>query len=210
MRIYKKSGGLIQLVFDTQKELTMTMGRVQEYYESANKNLYRQVFSLETFISEFTDDMGRFDYYESWVGFNVPGEIMDDFIAKFDLTHREASLWNLLGRSFEDMDRYYVIATKINDADTMDHELVHAIYYLNPEYQTAANQLIRQLDPTVKHGMGKVLLDMGYAVSVLDDEVNAYLSTSESDYLKDRFGFDVAEETRAPFRQLAQEYLVRL
>ena len=203
MRLVHCQDGLIQLAFPTRKALTMTMGRPQEYYESGHANLYRQVFTVEEFLETFMTDDGEVEYYDRWVGFNVPGEILDAFFRDFDVTEREDELYRLVHSQIHQGDRYYVIASLEGDGATLDHELVHAHYYLDDDYREAANLLIADVPDDVCRALTASFENLGYAPEVWADEINAYLSTGTPEYMSNRFNLRGIEDVMAPFRALA-------
>ena len=70
------------MTYDTRYDLCMSFVRVQEFYESPEfKGRY---FTLEEFIDWWSIKMshihGAFDYPARWGGFNVPGEVMLDWL----------------------------------------------------------------------------------------------------------------------------------
>lgn len=205
MKVVSNKNNIIHLEFPSFKEITMTMGRPQEFYESGYKHLRNKVFTLEDFLDTFTNDDGDVSYYKSWAGFNVPGNKMEEFFKKFDLTKREDKLRKMINRLVK-KGTYYIIATKAGDTPTIEHEVVHATFYLNAEYRKAALKLVKQLPPAVYDPIKKTLIDMGYAGAVIDDEVNAYLSTSSPAYLKKRFGFSPDASILKSFKQVAKDF----
>lgn len=197
--IKEVSPNVLLVSFPNRKELTFTMCRVEEFYEAANDRLRGQVFTWAEFIDEFTNDDGHMDYFHSWSGFNVPGAVFNTWATKFkDLSSREAELVKLVWQNISDPDsRYYVIATVEGDGHIEDHELAHATYYINEEYKTAMDKLNAQLDSNVKTLLTSGFVKLGYSVTVHDDELQAFLATSTSLYLNNRFGmspvmFDLA------------------
>lgn len=206
MKVVSKKNNIIHLEFPSFKEITMTMGRVQEYYESGHKHLRNKVFTLEEFIDTFTDDDGDVSYYKSWSGFNVPGNKMVEFFNKFELTKRENKLRILIDKLVRN-GTYYIIATKEGDNPTIDHEIVHARFYLDQDYRKAALTLVKQLPKAIYDPMKKTLIEMGYAGAVVNDEINAYLSTSSPKYLKDRFGLQIDKSILNSFKQVSKDFV---
>lgn len=196
---------IIHLIFNTQKELALTMGRPQEYYESDIPELYRRVFTYEDFVSAYTSDTGHFEYLHSWRGYNIPGHILEEFFDHFLLTPREVQLLHVVR---EHRDRpYYVIASSRMHPDVLDHELVHAHYYLNSEYHEQAEHLVEHMDPEVKQQLVDKFTEWGYNPSVFVDEINAYMSTSSEQYVTEKMKLSISEQQMQPFIQLANTVL---
>lgn len=207
IKILSKTDNILHLEFPTRKEITMTMGRPQEYYESGHKHLRNKVFSQEVFLDTFTDDEGDVGYFKSWSGFNVPGGKMEEFFTRFDdWTKREFLLRRAISDNINPHKDYYVIATIAGDTPTIDHELVHAHYYLNKDYQRAVKKLIKGLDPKIRDTITRVLKEMGYAGQVVSDEINAYITTSSKTYMKKRFNLSITSAIQNPFIDLAREH----
>ena len=199
-RIYNDN--IIHLLFPNQKELTMTMCRTQEYYECNSTKLKGKVFTIEKFIDHYVKDDGSFDYFNFWTGFNIPGYILEEFFEKFELTEREEKLRNVTKKFKNKM--YYLIATKVADKSTIKHELVHACYYLDPVYKQNVDVLIRHMNKNLKKDLVNELKSWGYAKHVINDEINAYISTSSYKYLRDELDLKITKQDIKPFVDLAK------
>lgn len=205
--------GVIYLKFKNQYETCATFMRLQEFYESPFKRIRGKHFSLETFMDLYAKQQGNFTYTGDWGGFNVPGHVVNDFREKFDhdMLAKERRLfdhiWDVDGTP--PRDKYYVIGTY--DERCLDHELAHAVYYLNTEYRKVANKLVKALSPEVQYTVTHWLLDKGYSKSLIADETNAYLATTCKDELKRWFGKDVVKEykTFKPLRDAFELYTNR-
>ena len=106
-----------------------------------------------------------------------------------DLTARETALFLTIDRALEQEEnarhegRYYVIGSCSELYE--DHELCHAMWYLYPEFRADAERIIKKFTKSQKNAVIKMLKDMGYADNVLEDEFNAYVSTSDMYYIKE-------------------------
>jgi hypothetical protein len=175
------NNNIIHLVIPTRKELAETMIRFQEFYESPFEDIRGQVFTLGYLRAKGGRKKPGVNTYEGgnhfeaeWSGYNFPGYVLDLFIkGLFDpLTTQEQDIVNALRHR---TDKFYVIGTYgDNDpGDTLEHELCHALYYVEPAYKNAVDKVLQQYDT---RELRKMLLDWGYCEDVLDDEVHAYLS----------------------------------
>ena len=203
VKVYNKN--IIYASFPTQKELTLTMCRPQEYYESDSIKLREKIFTYEKLIDHFMEDDGYLTYFSFWSGFNIPGNVLEDFFRKFDLTKREKKLYNVT-RPYSSKP-YYFIATKNNDTETLRHELVHAHYYLNPIYKQAANILVKHMRSDLRKKLTTCLKEKGYANSVMIDEINAYMATSGTKYLIEELDLEITKKDIKPFIDLAKTVL---
>jgi hypothetical protein len=176
----KISTGIFLLEFRTQKNLTSTFLRFQEFYESPK--FQGKVFTLNEYKKWYTKVNGKFSYYKDWGGFNIPSKILKPFYAgRFDpLTIAERQLLNL----FKDTKgKFYIIGTyKFDDmkkrARMLKHETAHALFALDVAYKAKVLSVLKEFDTTkIKNVLRKT---GGYAENVLNDEINAYvLSGSE-------------------------------
>jgi len=181
------------------------MCRPQEYYECDSSKLRNKVFTFEKLLDYYMDEDGYLQYFSIWSGFNIPSNVLEDFFSKFDLSKREQKLYNVT-RPYSDKP-YYFIATKKNDTDTIRHELVHAYYYLNPSYKQSANILVKHMRSDLRKALTAGLKEKGYANNVIVDEINAYMATSGTKYLRDEFELEVSKKDVKPFEDLARAVL---
>jgi hypothetical protein len=189
-------------MFPNQKELTLTLCRAQEFYESGNIRLRNRIFTFEQFIDQYTHKDGCFDYFTSWGGFNLPCHILEDFFDTFDLTNRELQVRTITKKYRRKL--YYVIGTLAKDKETLKHELLHAHYYLNPAYKQQVDVLVRSMRKDLKTQLTSALRNMGYANHVITDEINAYMASSTYKYLKDEMDLELTKADMKPFVELSK------
>jgi hypothetical protein len=169
---------ILHLEFDTQYDLTSTFLRFQEHYESPR--FRGKIFTLEQFMDWYAKQKGKFSYYEDWHGFNLPSSAFVPFRKGLfnPLLEKEQRLLALLGK---EKGQFYVIATfKDDDPDTLDHELCHALFFLDDGYRKSVQKILKGKDVSAVHGYLKM---KGYHRAVWTDEVNAYL-TADMKWLK--------------------------
>ena len=174
--------------FKNQRDLAQSMMRLQEYYESISDEICGQYFTLEEFYHHFTNEDGEFEYTNIWTGFNVPGHIIMQWHSLFaprdGLTNKENQLFARLFQLIKDSDniRWYLIATSKSDHEhknAIKHEIAHARYYLNDNYRNKCLELIKEIHDTDYVAIRDLLISMGYSDHVIDDEIQAYMSTGK-------------------------------
>jgi len=163
-------------------DLAMTFCRVQEYYESPFKQIRGKTFTMAEFQRIYAKKIGDgvFSYPAHWSGFNVPGDVFDKFInltfpdwgSEYDFAIEDI-YHEIIGR--EGYGAYYVIGTEPKDTQAINHELAHAIYYLDKTYKSRVNNILKNLNKSLLSRFESHLRDMGYSKHVLEDEVNAYI-----------------------------------
>jgi hypothetical protein len=190
---------VVLLTFDSQFDITSTLLRFQEHYESPY--FHGKIFSLKEFKSWYVQaspkgrETGKLTYYQDWNGFNFPSYIVTPFKeGKFDpLSGKEKKVLRLL----KDLEEpYYVIgvhkASKNVDA-VLDHELKHALFYINEKYREQVIWAIAKVALSTVKAMKEELMEMGYTEEVIVDEINAFV-TSGSYPLQSKFPKMVKEK----------------
>lgn len=179
--------GVIHLNFSKQTDLTSTLLRFQEYYESPK--FRNKHFTIPEFVRWYkTTRSGKFSYLKDWSGFNFPSSVVETFWNKWsnkktNFTVREKQvLLNLPDKS----NKFYVIGTygKTNNKDyklILKHELAHALYYLDENYKKQVLQVLKKVEVKPIH---QYLKKLGYHKSVWMDETNAYILTDQDDLLE--------------------------
>ena len=168
--------------FETQYHLTSTFMRLQEFYESPFENIKGKFFTTEQFMDTYAEKQNpnrvRFSYYTDWSGFNVPSNIVKKFIKLFkhDYTIKETMLLNTIVELTKNKDKYYVIGTYDSrknifggkEIDAIRHELAHAYYYLDREYNYEMNRAVNEiLLKEHRQILTERLLELGYDESVI-------------------------------------------
>ena len=130
-------------------------------------------------MDSYANDFNNFTYFTDCEGFNVPGLVVRKFfdVFQFDLTLKEQALRDTLKTMIESKSKFYVIGT-YKEGTTLDHELAHAFYYMDPTYKKAMNVVTKSLPKVVHRKMCDELLSRGYSKPFQSDELQAYCSTS--------------------------------
>jgi len=183
--IYK---GIFFVSIQDEYDLAMTFCRLQEYYESPFKQVRGKSFKMDDFQRMYAKKFGggTFTYPADWAGFNVPGNIVNKFInttfmdwgSEYDFVMEDiyAKITDHNNHPF------YLIGSAPKDRETINHELCHALYYLDKDYRFKVNSIIDELDRGILEHFKSFLLVKGYSKNVLIDEVNAYICFDD-DYL---------------------------
>lgn len=217
LSIFQPFPGILHVIYPNNLMLGRGFMRVQEFYESPLGDFKGRYFTRDEFKEAYAKfkgtgtGWGEFTYHEDWVGFNVPGNVFDEFLKvfDFDIDTSEERLVEAIKR-YRRMDgQYYVIGTvDQGHATTIEHELSHAFWYLDPNYRKRAIHLMSEL-PMVFDAMALgALTKMGYHHDVIDDEVTAYLSTSTMADMVDTFKTtDIPWKVALKFQQQFADYL---
>ena len=197
-----------------QKELALTFFRIQEFYESPLNGLKRQSFSVFDFLYQSMDVDGNIDYFSFWSGFNFPGHVVKDWWnTHSDWTPFEQRLIRDIRLNVDTDEPFYVIGSLEKDTETIDHEVAHALWFIDRDYQKEMSDLNQELimfhyDNWIE--MEKHLLGIGYCDQVISDEIQAYMIESKESFLEE---FDVnyneVESIRERYRTVFNNYKIK-
>ena len=179
MKVKEIYPNLFLYTFPNQYELASTFIRLQEFYESPYKDIKGHLFTLEQFMDRYAKDQedNKFTYFEDWNGFNVPGNMLNRFYHIFgsDMSDKEYKLFDVLGHMGN--ERYYIIGIVEGEVDIIEHEIAHALYYLNEDYKHEMRRIINNMTKSMKRIAEKYLKKLGYCKTVYKDELQAYFAT---------------------------------
>ena len=178
--------GIFLVTIEDRYDLAMTFCRVQEYYESPFKQIRGKTFTMAEFQRIYAKKIGDgvFSYPAHWSGFNVPGNIVDELMSiafedwgnEYDLV-MDGIHWKITDEyeSYNETSPYYLIGAGPKDKNTINHEICHAIFYLDKTYRARVKEILKGLNKSLLSRFKSHLRDMGYSNHVLEDEVNAYI-----------------------------------
>jgi hypothetical protein len=180
LKIKKQPYNSVWISADSQKELSETFIRFQEYYESPSRKFRNKIFTLGDIKNYYSIKYGADLYSEMWVGFNFPSEVLVPFKqGLFDpLTTQEKELLELLKYR---NDNYYIIGAQNNS--TLRHELSHAMYGYDNKYKQTIDNLIKKNSKEFTK-VSKYIIKKGYDKSVLNDELQAYITDNDEDFIR--------------------------
>ena len=193
------------LEFDNQFELTSTLLRFQEFYESPK--FKGKIFTLDEFKRWYSKLKGSFSYYKDWNGFNIPSRILKPFyLGKFNpLSDKEKQILELF-KSEKEND--YIIAIHKSGIFRfsyfrkmlLNHEIAHALFHTNKKYKKECLNLIRKYN--LEEAKKKLLKSGGYSKEVLEDEIQAYSITSGR--LRPKIPYKLKKSIRKLFKEQLQ------
>ena len=200
------NGNILHLEYPNIKELNLDLFRMSEYYESPSKKINSKVFDILDFLEVNINSLGKIDFFEKWPAYNITGKTLRDFRQFFELNRREKPIYDLLDKINKPLENVYIIANIKNDDEGFEHEIAHAFYYLSETYKKESLSLIKKMDSEVKSNIMKGFKVIGYPniKSIIDDELNAWLSTTTKKSWKLEFGFNYKyiKNHTLPFREL--------
>lgn len=180
-KIEQVKPNIFAVIIKDNYDRAMTFCRVQEYYESPNKKFKGKKFSIWEYMKWYSKNTTLgFTYPYDWEGFNIP----------FDVLHRCYTVMNEHETPYDKVmcDIYENILKDKSEGkafilgigkknDTFKHELCHALWHTNKAYRKEAKSILDAIDETHIKIFKTNLLNMGYVKTVLEDEIQAYLTT---------------------------------
>lgn len=191
---------IFAVVIKDKYDRAMTFCRVQEYYESPNTKFRSKDFSIWDYMKWYSNTYKRgFSYANDWSGFNLPFDVAWNCLEPIMTeTPYDQDMWEILVKidNIRNINnKAYIIGTDDLTGTTFDHELCHGLWYTNPEYKKNTSILVKALPKKHYNKIKKELLGMGYTNKVIDDEIQAYMSTG----LYSSFATPEIEKYRQPF-----------
>jgi hypothetical protein len=173
--------GIYLCKIEDMYDLAMAFCRVQEFYESPFKQIRGKRFTLIELMALYSKkNEGSFTYPVDWGGFNVPGPVVSSL---YDYKIEDRNIYDDIILNIHNKivtetksNHYYLIGSN-TDVSTIEHECCHALYFLDREYKENTNKIIKKLHRSLRKKAEDVLIGLGYDKSVMDDEIQAYLTT---------------------------------
>ena len=179
-KTFKLTEQIIAIQAKDPYERAMLFCRIQEFYESPSKRFRQQKFSIWDYFKWYSRKFGKgcFSYPRDFTGFNVPM-----IVAKkcYELNETETpydeTMKDIIERYFVDGQKRYIIGTQYLKGSTFNHEMCHAMYYVDEDYRSKADELTDSIPKADLKSMRRNLSEMGYSGTVFKDEVQAYMAT---------------------------------
>lgn len=205
-KLIQNSDRIFSLEFENSYDLAMCFLRVQEFYESPNKNFRGNSFNVFEYMDWYSkkhSSEGCFTYPKDWAGFNVSSEQINkcylDLLKEHRTVYDEFFEWEINNYIFKEIvnqEKYYLIGYVKNKKDNsvFEHEIAHAFYFLDKDYKKLMLENIKLWNVNFKNKVFEVLRKTGYVKGVFEDETQAYFSTDES-YILENIKSTVLDKT---------------
>jgi hypothetical protein len=199
------------LVIKDDKLRARVFMRYQEFYESDSDSFRGKGFKWYDYVKFYKEKTKKdyFSYHEDWAGYNIPCTSIESCISKIpDLNFYDIIMFSVVDtlRSIVGNDNYYLIGIDQStgeDPSLIFHEVAHGLWFVNPVYRTKQSKNIERMSPSVRNAVSKKITGMGYGENVVDDEIQAYLSTGIGDNMtriKD------IKQSQIPFKETFDSY----
>lgn len=203
---------IFAVVVPNDYDRAMLFCRVQEFYESDNSLFNGQDFSIWDYMKWYSEkNKGLFTYPKDWNGFNIPFSVaLNCIIGTEEETPYDKIMQDILDKILLTENYYgsYIIGTKLDNGITFKHEMAHALYYTNEEYKNIVDKLTSAIPLKYYNIMAINLLNLGYDKSVIDDEIQAYMSTNYNHkYFNNGIEIEMLKELHKKYKQELNHFL---
>jgi len=189
--------------------------RYQEFYESDSDSFRGKGFKWTEFVNYYKNKTKNdiLTYHEDWSGYNIPCDSIESCISLIpDINFYDLIMFSIVDtiRDIVGNEKFYLIGIDQNDGEKSDliyHELAHGLWFVSPKYKTEQSNNIESLPNYMETSLSSKLKGMGYGPNVIEDEIQAYLSTgtdSSMNRIKD------IKKYRIPFVSTFEKYASNL
>ncbi len=185
--------------------------RYQEFYESDSDTFRGKGFKWKDFVKFYKEKTKNniFTYHKDWAGYNIPCNSIESCIALIpDLNFYDLIMFSVVDtiRNIVGDDNYYLIGIDQSNGDDPSliyHEVAHGLWFSSPEYKYQQKTNIEDMNPSVREQLSKKISGMGYGQNVIDDEIQAYLSTGVGDNMR---RIKDIKQAQLPFKEVFDNY----
>ncbi len=186
--LHEISKNIFALEIPDGYDRAMLFLRSQEYYESHFPEYRNNHFDFFSYMDHYRKwkKLDFFSYPDDWVGFNVPGEIVES-VTHYALNNESffptpydnimSEVIAQIKQKIEPNSKWYLIGVDKLIGRTIQHEIAHALFYINLDYRKEMISLAIEMERKVFDKIEDLLYNMGYDKSVIVDEIQAYMST---------------------------------
>jgi hypothetical protein len=185
--------------------------RYQEFYESDSDTFRGKGFKWKDFVKFYKEKTKNkiFTYHKDWAGYNIPCNSIESCIALIpDLNFYDLIMFSVVDtiKNIVGDDDYYLIGidqSNGEDPSLIYHEVAHGLWFSSPEYKYLQKNNIEDMNPSVRDQLSKKISGMGYGQNVIDDEIQAYLSTGVGDNMR---RIKDIKQAQLPFKEVFDDY----
>ena len=185
IKLFEVYPKIFAVVIKDDKLRARVFMRYQEFYESDSDTFRGKGFKWTEFVNYYKKKTKNdiLSYHEDWTGYNIPCDSIESCIAVIpDINFFDLIMFSIVDtiKSIVGNDKFYLIGIDQADGEDkslIEHELAHGLWFASPKYK--ADQLINidSLPEYVDQPLRSKISNMGYGPNVIDDEIQAYLST---------------------------------
>ena len=185
IKLFEVYPKIFAVVIKDDKLRARVFMRYQEFYESDSDTFRGKGFKWSDFVKYYKMKTKNdiFTYHEDWAGYNIPCDSIESCMRLIpDLNFYDLIMFSIVDTIKKKVgnDKFYLIGIDQSDGDDPSlifHEVAHGLWFADRNYKFKQTSNIESLSPTTKDILSKKISGMGYGDNVVDDEIQAYLST---------------------------------
>lgn len=184
--LYKVADRIYAVAIEDDYLRGMVFLRCQEFYESSSDEFQGKKFTWNRYMDWYKSEgpgagKEEFTYGADWSGFNLPSDMIEKCMSDIDDWNEYDHCMESIIKAIRNQEKsnFYLLGIEKLDvnSDVLDHEMAHGFWYTDPEYKSSMLSLIKSSDPSAIKKLADIIINYGYNESVLNDEIQAYLST---------------------------------
>jgi hypothetical protein len=185
IKLFEVYPKIFAVVIKDDKLRARVFMRYQEFYESDSDTFRGKGFKWTEFVNYYKQKTKNdiLSYHEDWTGYNLPCDSIESCISVIpDINFFDLIMFSIVDtiKSKVGNDKFYLIGIDQADGEDkslIEHELAHGLWFSSPQYKAAQLINIDELPDYVDEPLRNKISGMGYGPNVIDDEIQAYLST---------------------------------
>lgn len=202
---------IFALVIKDDKLRARVFMRYQEFYESDSETFRGKGFKWYEYVKHYKKKTKKdyFSYHEDWAGYNIPCDSIESCMRVIpDMNFYDLIMFSVVDtiRNLVGSENFYLIGVDQSngeDPSLIFHEVAHGLWFSSPIYKNKQTKNIERLEPNVRESLSKKISGMGYGENVVDDEIQAYLSTGVGDNMT---RIKNIKQAQIPFKNVFDSY----
>jgi hypothetical protein len=189
IELYRLANGIYAVMVKDARIRCYLFLRYQEFYEGGSDDIRGRKFSIDEYIGWYKNyhkNKDMFTYAYDWFGFNIPSSSIEECFNNIsDENEYDRIMKNIFFSSLMDNDSkdFYLLGIDSLESTLLDHEMAHGMYFTDPNYKKDIDDITNKLPKETYDSLKSVIINMGYNNIVVDDEIQAYMSTGLAEHM---------------------------
>lgn len=215
INLYEMYPNIFALVIKDDKLRARVFMRYQEFYESDSDSFRGKGFKWYDYVKYYKNKTKNdyFSYHEDWAGYNIPCDSIESCMKVIpDLNFYDLIMFSIVDtiRAKVGDNNFYLIGIDQStggDPSLVYHEIAHGLWFAETTYKRKQKTNIEMMDPSIRENLMGKISKMGYGSNVIEDEIQAYLSTGTDSSMNRIKGI---KEARIPFVNVFENYTSKI
>lgn len=211
IKLFEVYPNIFAIVIKDDKLRARVFMRYQEFYESDSETFRGKGFKWTQFVDYYKNKTNKdiLSYHKDWSGFNIPCDSIESCISLIpDINFYDLIMFSIIENIKKKVgnNKFYLIGIDQTDGENLDliyHELAHGLWFGNKKYNMEQSNNINNLPEEFVENISDKIKRMGYGENVVDDEIQAYLSTGVDTNMNRIKGIKKAQ---IPFKKTFEKY----